>query len=187
MDFSELIHGFVKIDAWISRSFEMDLSKWSIWIFDLCFSCPVPNQTVWPGFQSLLKLQLWTKDVDWVEVLNALGPLCLWQCLFVATIYSIYANKMLGKIKKQVQKIWIQWFYLLKDYFGFFQAPTEGFFPLAQIIRSTFWGCLYVLNQAMSEWMNESIDQDSWSMLSLQLRDWCCFGWGTLRGLTRQD
>ena len=30
-------------------------------------------------FQSLLKLLLWIKGVEWVKVLNALGPLCLLQ------------------------------------------------------------------------------------------------------------
>ena len=36
---------------------------------------------VWPGFQRLLKLLLWTNGVEWVIVLNSLGPLCHWQCL----------------------------------------------------------------------------------------------------------
>ena len=36
---------------------------------------------VWPRFQSFLKLLLSPKGVDWVKVLNALGPSCLWQCL----------------------------------------------------------------------------------------------------------
>ena len=36
---------------------------------------------VWPRYQSLLKLLFWTKDVEWVNVLNALGP--LWQCLIL--------------------------------------------------------------------------------------------------------
>ena len=31
--------------------------------------------------QSLLKPLLWTKGDEWVKVLNALGPLCLWQCI----------------------------------------------------------------------------------------------------------
>ena len=31
-------------------------------------------------FQCLLKLPLWIKGVEWVKALNALGPLCLWQC-----------------------------------------------------------------------------------------------------------
>ena len=32
---------------------------------------------VWPIFQSLLKLLLWTKGVEWVKVLNALGLSCI--------------------------------------------------------------------------------------------------------------
>ena len=47
---------------------------------------PKINQTeVWPRFQSLSKLLLWTKCVKWVKVLlKALGHLCLWRCLIVA-------------------------------------------------------------------------------------------------------
>ena len=40
------------------------------------------KKEVWPRFQSLLKLLLWTQGVEWDIVLNALGPLCHWQCLF---------------------------------------------------------------------------------------------------------
>ena len=36
---------------------------------------------IWPRFQSLLKVLLWTRGVNGVKALNALGPLCLWQCL----------------------------------------------------------------------------------------------------------
>ena len=36
---------------------------------------------VWPRFQSLLKLPLWAKGVEWNKVLNVWGQLCLWQCL----------------------------------------------------------------------------------------------------------
>ena len=34
-----------------------------------------------PRFKSSMKLLFWTKGVEWVKVLNALGLLCLWQCL----------------------------------------------------------------------------------------------------------
>ena len=37
---------------------------------------------VWPRFENLLKLLLWNKVIEWVKVLNALGPLRLWQCLY---------------------------------------------------------------------------------------------------------
>ena len=33
----------------------------------------------------------------------------------IYSIYSIYTNKMLEKVKKQLQKIWTQWFYVLED------------------------------------------------------------------------
>ena len=58
----------------------MDWSK-------ICF-LPFAKQNqaeVWPRFQSLLKLLLWNKGVEWVKVLNALDPLCLWQCLEYTT------------------------------------------------------------------------------------------------------
>ena len=46
---------------------------------------------VWPRFQSLLKLLLWTKGVEWVKVLDALSPLCLWQCfLLLQSQFSIF-------------------------------------------------------------------------------------------------
>ena len=49
---------------------------------------------VWPRFQSFLKLLLWTKGVEWIEVLNALGPLCLWQCFYLKTIMAIMATPL---------------------------------------------------------------------------------------------
>ena len=80
-----LLHGFVKIDTWISLSWYMDF-KVAAWICQSCFMYFLLlvnwNQTqVWPIYQSLLKLLLWTKGVEWVKVLIALGLLCLWQCL----------------------------------------------------------------------------------------------------------
>ena len=70
MDFSILIFGFV---TYICQSCSMHSSPFAR-----------QNQAeVWPRFQSLLKLLLWTKGVavGWFKELNALGPLCLWQCL----------------------------------------------------------------------------------------------------------
>ena len=54
----------------------MDLSK--LFYF---FSPSVKRNRaeIWPILQSLLKLLHQRKDVEWVKVLNALGPLCLWQ------------------------------------------------------------------------------------------------------------
>ena len=94
MDFYKLLDVFVNIDIWISLSCYLDLSKWLhgfvkvvMWI---CPSCSTYFLTfvkqdqaeVWPRFQSLLKLLLWTKGIEWVKVFNALGPLCLKQCLY---------------------------------------------------------------------------------------------------------
>ena len=42
---------------------------------------PKKVSKVWSRSQSLLKLLLWIKGVEWVKVLDALGPLCLWQCI----------------------------------------------------------------------------------------------------------
>ena len=52
------------------------------------YSSPFAKQNraeIGQKFQTMLmlKLLLWTKGVERVKVLNALGPLCLWQCLFV--------------------------------------------------------------------------------------------------------
>ena len=75
MDFSLLWLVFVKIDTWISLCCYMDLSKLLhgyVKVF-LCISPrPLPDKTKVKFDQA--------KDVDWVKALNALGPLCLWQC-----------------------------------------------------------------------------------------------------------
>ena len=68
IDFYELLHGFVKVVTWICQSCSTYFS-------------PLAKQNhteVWPRFQSLLKLLLWTTGVKWIKVLNALGLLCLW-------------------------------------------------------------------------------------------------------------
>ena len=80
MDFSKLVHGFVKVAAC------MDMSKLLHGFVKvvLCISRPFAKQNqaeVWPRFQNLLRLLIWNKIVEWVKVLNALGRLCLWQCL----------------------------------------------------------------------------------------------------------
>ena len=54
--------------------------------FSSCFIYVLPfakqnRAEVWPRFQILLNLLFWTKGVEWVLVLDALSPLCLWQCL----------------------------------------------------------------------------------------------------------
>ena len=71
MDFSKLsklLHGFVKVVTWICLSRSM---------YFLPFA--KRNQAEeWQTFQSLLRLLFWTKGVEWVSVLNALGPLRLW-------------------------------------------------------------------------------------------------------------
>ena len=48
---------------------------------------------VWPRFPTLLKLLLWTKVVEWLKVLNALGPLCLWQCFLL--IFFVYGSHVM--------------------------------------------------------------------------------------------
>ena len=68
MDSLKLLLGFVKVVTWICQSCSM-------------YFLPFAKQNqaeVWPRFQSLLKLLLWTKGVKWIKVLNALGLLCLW-------------------------------------------------------------------------------------------------------------
>ena len=48
-----------------------------------------------PRFQSLLKRLLWNEDVEWVKVLNALGPLCPWQ-LKGFSIWNQWQNLRVG-------------------------------------------------------------------------------------------
>ena len=88
MDFSKLLHGFPKVDPWITLSCYMDLSKlmhgFILIVTWICQSCsmyfsPFVKQNH-AKVSRLVKLQLWTKGVEWVKVLNALGPLCLWKC-----------------------------------------------------------------------------------------------------------
>ena len=103
MDFSKLLHGFVKIDIWISLSCYMNLSKLIhifTWICQICFMYfwPFAKQKqaeVGPRFQSLLKLLLWTEGIEWVKVLNALGPLCLWQCFVLYIQHTHWSNLQL--------------------------------------------------------------------------------------------
>ena len=90
LNFAQIV-GFVKIDTWISLSLLYEFVKLATymvlswicqnWYMDL-HNLALQNKTnVWPGFQSLLKFLLQSKGVGWVKILNALGQLCLWQCL----------------------------------------------------------------------------------------------------------
>ena len=84
--FSMSLHGFVKIDTWISLSSYKDLLKLLHGFVKvvLCISCPLPNKTKW-SLTKFPKLVEAFESVEWVKVLNALGPLCLWQC-FVPSV-----------------------------------------------------------------------------------------------------
>ena len=73
--FPKLLHGSVKIDTWISLCCYRDLPKLFMDFLKLL-----------RGF--LLKLLPWTKGVEWVKVPNALGLLCLWQCLLIKRYFS---------------------------------------------------------------------------------------------------
>ena len=85
MDLSKLLFGFVKVVTWICL--------WKLF----CISCPLPDQAeVWPWFQSLLKLLLWTKGVEWLKVLNA-----QWG---IETMYDIYELSV--KYIKLQSKFW---------------------------------------------------------------------------------
>ena len=67
MDFSKLIHWLLWNVTWICQS--------------LYFSFFAKQHQVWSRVQSLLKLLLRPKVVEWVKVLNAL---CIWQYLFLS-------------------------------------------------------------------------------------------------------
>ena len=122
MDFHKLLHGFVKNGTWISVSCYMNLSrlmhgffKVITWICQSCsmwFSAKQNQAEVWPRFQSLLKLLALTKGVEWVKVLNALGPLCLWQCfcdgfLFIKSTQCVYVYFRVFHTLIIVKRQWI--------------------------------------------------------------------------------
>ena len=76
-----------KVLTWIWQSSYMNLSK----LFSAFLAFAKQNQNeVWLRFQSLLKLLLLTKGVDWVETLNALGPLYLWRYFLLKV--SLFEN-----------------------------------------------------------------------------------------------
>ena len=71
MDLSQLLNGFVKVSTSICQKCSVYFSPFA----------KQNEAEVWPIFQIFLKLLLWTKVVEWVKVFNALGPLCLRQCI----------------------------------------------------------------------------------------------------------
>ena len=73
MDFSRLFHWFVKVVTCFCQSCSMYFS----------FFAKQNQAEVWPRFQSLLKPLHWNKVFEWVMFSIALGPLCIWQCLYV--------------------------------------------------------------------------------------------------------
>ena len=88
MDLSKLQHGLVLVVIWICQSCSMYLSPFA-----------KQNQAEdWPRFHSLLKLLLWAKGVGWVKVINALDPLCLWQCLYQKVVEFWVGLHLLGKV-----------------------------------------------------------------------------------------
>ena len=79
------------VNTWIRRSCSMYFSPFA-----------KQNQAeVWPRFQSLLKLLLWTKGVEWVKVLNALAfvPLAMYQD---HNFWDWYWNSLWDKIIKSI-------------------------------------------------------------------------------------
>ena len=106
MDLLKLIIGFLLVVMWICQSCYIDLI--SKVVTRICQSCSTffslfakQNQAeVLPRFQSLLKLLLWNKVVEWVNVLNALGPLCLWQCFALHCTMFPLSNKSCLKSNK---------------------------------------------------------------------------------------
>ena len=127
MYLSNFLQGFVKIDVWISITSYMDFNRIDTWISLICYMAvsklpygfvkvvtwigqccfmyfsPFAKQNqveVWPQFQSLLKLLLWTNVVEWVKLPDALGLLCLWKCFVTGLFLKLcvddghYAGKM---------------------------------------------------------------------------------------------
>ena len=65
-----------------SKSFHSIWERWKPFIAWV-ISVKILSREIPPRFKSSMKLVFWTKDVEWVEVLKALGLLCLWQCLWL--------------------------------------------------------------------------------------------------------
>ena len=72
-----MLHGFVDIDIWISLGCYMDFSKMFYVFLALCQTKPSWRLTKISKLVGASALNCF----EWVEVLNALGKLCLWQCL----------------------------------------------------------------------------------------------------------
>ena len=64
MNLLKLLHGFFKVILFLPTLCQTKRS-WSL-----------------TKISNLVKLLLWIKGVEWVTVLNAFGPLYLWQCFF---------------------------------------------------------------------------------------------------------
>jgi len=82
VDLLKFLRVFGKVLTWICRCCYMNLFKGCCMDLLYIYFSPFAKQNqaeVW--FQSFLMLLLWTKGVDWVKAFNALGLLCLWQCL----------------------------------------------------------------------------------------------------------
>ena len=92
MDLSMFWYGFVKDAIWICWSCCIGFVRVVILISR---HLPKKLADLWPTFQSLLKLLLWTKGVDWVKAFNALGLLCLWQCFY--TVKEFLCSDLFGK------------------------------------------------------------------------------------------
>ena len=88
---SKLLYWFVKLVTWICQSCSMHFSPFA-----------KQNQSEFRP-RPILMLLLWTDVVEWIKVLNALGLLCLWKCLFQVmsseTIYEKIARNSDGNCK----------------------------------------------------------------------------------------
>ena len=79
LDLSKLINLFLQVVTWICQKIYMDLLKLLLGFVTvlLCISCPLPNKTKLKFDQDFKAC--WSFCFE--QVLNALGQLCLWQCL----------------------------------------------------------------------------------------------------------
>ena len=75
----KFLHGFVKIDTWISPSFYMDLSKLFYVFLTLYQSKPSRSLTEISKLVEASALNY--KGVEWVKVLNGCYHM-LWQCFY---------------------------------------------------------------------------------------------------------
>ena len=98
------------------------------------------SEDVWSRF--VQELVIWPKEVTLVSRTQPSGPLCLWQCFFLAIYrYLEYQTYGISNTKHQEQNIASMLIGVLHEIMEFLQPRTkQNFLKFAYI--STAWGML---------------------------------------------